>query len=136
MIGAPSDDRGSQILSVERISVSLSGREVLRDVSFDIAAAQFTGLIGANGAGKTTLFRVILGLQPPGGGSVLVAGRPRSRRNPLIGYVPQKFLLDLDTPLRTRDLVGLGLDAHRYGIALPSRVRSGVSRSSRNFCGT
>jgi zinc/manganese transport system ATP-binding protein len=54
---------------------------------------------------------------------VLLAGAPRSRREPLIGYVPQKFQLDPDAPLRTRDLVGLGLDAHRYGIALPSRAR-------------
>jgi zinc/manganese transport system ATP-binding protein len=110
------------ILAVDRISVSLAGRPVLREVTFAIKPGEFTGLIGSNGAGKTTLFRVILGLQPASG-TVLLAGRPRSRRNPLIGYVPQKFALDPDAPLRTRDLVGLGLDAHRYGIALPSRAR-------------
>jgi zinc/manganese transport system ATP-binding protein len=115
-------DHAAPILAVEGVSVSLAGRAVLREVSFAIGAGEFTGLIGSNGAGKTTLFRVILGLQAARG-SVLVAGRPRSRRNPLIGYVPQKFLLDPDTPLRTRDLVALGLDAHRYGIALPSRAR-------------
>jgi zinc/manganese transport system ATP-binding protein len=114
---------GSPILEVEGVGVRLAGRDVLRDVSFAINPGEFTGLIGSNGAGKTTLFRVILGLQPASSGSVLVAGRPRSRRNPLIGYVPQKFLLDPDAPLRTRDLVGLGIDAHRYGVALPSRAR-------------
>ena len=103
-----------------------------REVSFAIAPGEFTGLIGSNGAGKTTLFRVILGLQAPSAGSVLVGGRPRSRRNPLIGYVPQKFLLDPDMPLRTRDLVGLGLDAHGSGIPLPSRARRGaVERDAR-----
>ncbi len=111
------------ILAVERINVSLAGRDVLRDVSFTIEPGEFTGLIGSNGAGKTTLFRVILGLQAIAGGSVLIGGRPRSRRDSLIGYVPQKFLLDPDVPLRARDLVGLGLDAHRFGIALPSRQR-------------
>jgi zinc/manganese transport system ATP-binding protein len=119
----PIDSAGERILAVDRVSVSLAGREVLRDVSFTIEAGQFTGLIGSNGAGKTTLFRVLLGLQATGGGNVLVAGRARSRRNPLIGYVPQKFLLDPDAPLRARDLVGLGIDAHRYGVALPSRAR-------------
>ena len=84
---------------------------------------EFTGLIGSNGSGKTTLLRVILGLQAAARGSVLIGGEPRSRRNSLIGYVPQKFQLDPDVPMRTRDLVGLGLDAHRYGIALPSRAR-------------
>ncbi len=113
----------TELLSVDGVSVRLAGRDVLRDVSFAVRAGEFTGLIGSNGAGKTTLFRVILGLQAAGSGVVRVAGRPRSRRDPLIGYVPQKFLLDPDTPLRTRDLVGLGLDAHRYGIGLPSRAR-------------
>jgi zinc/manganese transport system ATP-binding protein len=120
--GSP-ESAGGRILEVDRVSVSLGGRDVLREVSFAIEPGQFTGLIGSNGAGKTTLFRVILGLQAPRGGSVLVAGQPRSRRNPLIGYVPQKFQLDPDAPLRTRDLVGLGIDAHRYGVALPSRAR-------------
>lgn len=124
MSAQASSGRGEEILSVERVSVSLAGREVLREVSFTIGAGEFTGLIGSNGAGKTTLFRVILGLTAAAGGSVRIAGRPRSRRNPLIGYVPQKFLIDPDAPLRTRDLVGLGLDAHRYGFALPSRART------------
>ncbi|HTA11778.1 MAG TPA: ABC transporter ATP-binding protein [Solirubrobacteraceae bacterium] len=112
-----------EILSVQGVSVRLSGREVLREVGFAIRPGEFTGLIGSNGAGKTTLFRVILGLQAAHAGQVLLDGRPRSRRNPLIGYVPQKFLLDPDMPLRARDLVGLGLDAHRLGIPLPSRRR-------------
>jgi zinc/manganese transport system ATP-binding protein len=116
-------DGAEEMLSVQGITVRLSGREILRDVSFAIRPGEFTGLIGSNGAGKTTLFRVILGLQAPSAGQVLLAGRARSSRNPLIGYVPQKFLLDPDMPLRARDLVGLGLDAHRFGIPLPSRAR-------------
>ena len=122
----PSADLGGEreeILSVQNVHVRLGGRAVLEDVSFQIGAGEFTGLIGSNGAGKTTLFRVILGMEPPGGGRVLMAGRPRSRRNPLIGYVPQKFLLDPDMPLRGRDLVALGIDAHRFGIPRPSRAR-------------
>jgi zinc/manganese transport system ATP-binding protein len=112
-----------EILSVEGVGVRLSGRDVLRDVSFAIRPGEFTGLIGSNGSGKTTLLRTILGLQAANAGRVLIDGRPRSRRNALIGYVPQKFLLDPDMPLRARDLVGLGLDAHRLGIPLPSRAR-------------
>jgi zinc/manganese transport system ATP-binding protein len=112
-----------EILSVEGVGVRLSGRDVLRDVSFAIRPGEFTGLIGSNGSGKTTLLRTILGLQAASAGRVLIDGRPRSRRNSLIGYVPQKFLLDPDMPLRARDLVGLGLDAHRLGIPLPSRAR-------------
>ncbi len=114
-----------EVLAVEGVGVRLDRRQVLSDVGFAIAPGELTGLIGANGAGKTTLFRVILGLQPPSTGTVRVGGEPRSRRRSaaLIGYVPQKFLLDPDMPLRGRDLVGLGLDAHRLGIPRPSRRR-------------
>jgi zinc/manganese transport system ATP-binding protein len=113
----PAESGVPPILTVEGITVSLSGRQILTDVDFRIEAGEFTGLIGSNGAGKTTLLRVILGLESPTAGQILVAGRPRTRRNPLIGYVPQKILLDADMPLRARDLVGLGLDGHRFGLS-------------------
>lgn len=111
------------VLSVQGVAVRLSGRQILDDVSFRVRAGEFTGLIGSNGAGKTTLLRVILGLQAPSAGRVLVGGRPRGRRSRVIGYVPQKFMFDPDAPLRARDLVALGLDGHRLGFALPSRSR-------------
>ena len=113
----------AEILTVEGVSVSLGGRQVLDEVSFAIGAGQFTGLIGPNGAGKTTLLRVILGLQRTTEGNVAVLGRPRSLRAQPIGYVPQKVLLDPDMPMRARDLVALGLDGSRYGLRLPSRQR-------------
>jgi zinc/manganese transport system ATP-binding protein len=113
----------ADVLDVAGVSVSLSGRQILDDVSFCLGAGQFTGLIGPNGAGKTTLLRVILGLQRTSAGTVTVAGQPRSRRNPSIGYVPQKVLLDPDMPMRARDLVALGLDGHRFGVPLRSRAR-------------
>jgi zinc/manganese transport system ATP-binding protein len=111
------------VLSVEGVSVAFGGRTILDDVTFAVAAGSFTGLIGSNGAGKTTLLRVILGLQRPGEGRVLFNGRAGTHRNRSIGYVPQKVLLDPDMPLRARDLIGLGLDGHRFGIPMPSASR-------------
>jgi zinc/manganese transport system ATP-binding protein len=117
---------GAEILAVNGLGVRLGGRQVLDDVTVQVRAGEFTGLIGSNGAGKTTLFRVILGLTSATAGEVLIAGRPRSRRNPLIGYVPQKFSLDPDAPLRARDLVALGVDGHKFGPVRPSRERRAV----------
>jgi zinc/manganese transport system ATP-binding protein len=111
-------------LAVDGITVRLGGRTILDDVGFTLRRGEFTGLIGANGAGKTTLFRVILGLQAPTAGRVTVAGG--ARRAGRVGYVPQKFLLDPDMPLRGRDLVGLGLDGHRLGPSWPSRRRNAL----------
>jgi zinc/manganese transport system ATP-binding protein len=120
---APPTAGSREILQVADVCVRLAGRAILDRVSFQIAPGEFTGLIGSNGAGKTTLFRVILGLQATSTGRVLVGGRQHGRRHRLIGYVPQKFLLDPDVPLRARDLVGLGIDAHRLGVPRPSRTR-------------
>jgi zinc/manganese transport system ATP-binding protein len=111
----------AEILAVDGVSVTLSGREILHDVSFHVNAGEFTGLIGSNGAGKTTLLRVILGLITPVSGTVRVeSGSRRERR---IGYVPQRITLDPDMPLRARDLVGLGLDGQRFGLPWPSSTR-------------
>jgi zinc/manganese transport system ATP-binding protein len=118
------DPQGREILRVDGVSVALSGRPILEGVTFGVGAGDFTGLIGPNGAGKTTLLRVILGLQHPSAGQVLLDGHPRTRRNHSIGYVPQKVLLDPDMPLRARDLVALGLDGHRFGLPLPSKQRN------------
>jgi len=116
-------DLGDEVLAVRGVSVSFSGRAVLSEVSFTLREGEVTGLIGPNGSGKTTLLRVILGLQATAAGSVSIAGGARDRKRPLIGYVPQKFLLDVDLPLRARDVVALGLDGNRLGIPLPSRKR-------------
>jgi zinc/manganese transport system ATP-binding protein len=111
------------VLGVDQVSVALSGRQILDEVSFAVGPGEFTGLIGPNGAGKTTLLRVILGLRRATRGTVTVLGKPRSPRHQAVGYVPQKVLLDPDMPIRARDLVALGADGHRYGIRLPSRAR-------------
>jgi zinc/manganese transport system ATP-binding protein len=116
------DPGGGEILTVDGVSVTLSGRRVLDGVRFAIRPGELTGLIGSNGAGKTTLFRVVLGLQQAEG-RVLIAGRPRTRRSRQVGYVPQKIALDPDMPLRARDVVALGLDGHRLGFPLPSASR-------------
>jgi len=105
------------VLDVEHLSVAFAGRPILEDVSFRVQRGEFTGLIGSNGVGKTTLLRSILGLQRLDAGVILVDGAPLSRRNRSLGYVPQKISLDPDVPIRARDFVALGLDAHRFGFA-------------------
>ena len=83
------------MLSVDKISVSIAGVRVLRDVSFEIAERKTTVLIGRNGAGKTTTLRAIMGLLPLDSGAVRldddeISGSPAYRRAHLgIGYAPE-----------------------------------------------
>ncbi|WP_084074109.1 ABC transporter ATP-binding protein [Demequina sp. NBRC 110052] len=63
----------------------------LDDVSFDVAAGELFGFVGANGAGKTTTMRIILGVLRADAGTVTWDGSPidaatRSR----IGYMPEE----------------------------------------------
>ena len=110
------------VLEVEGVGVTLGGRRILDDVSFQVREGEFTGLIGSNGVGKTTLLRVILGTQRTDAGVVRVAGAASGRTRSL-GYVPQKVVLDPDVPMRARDLVALGLDGHRLGLGRRSRAQ-------------
>ena len=62
-------------LEVRDVTVRLSGRTVLDDVSFTLSEGEFTGLIGANGAGKTTLFDICSGFLAPTAGRVRLGKR-------------------------------------------------------------
>ena len=54
-------------------------------------------------------------------GTISVLGKPARAGNPGVGYIPQQKAIDPSTPMRARDLVGLGIDGHRWGIRLGSR---------------
>ena len=59
----------------------------------------------------------------PSAGEVRVLGRVPRTGNQLVGYLPQFQTFDSMNTLRVRDIVGFGLDGHRWGIGLPSRKR-------------
>ena len=53
------DPAGVAALSIAGISHSYGPRRALVDVSFTVAPASFTALLGLNGAGKSTLFSLV-----------------------------------------------------------------------------
>ena len=75
-------------IELSGVSLLFGGRTVLADVSLAIGKHEFIGVFGPNGAGKTTLMRAVLGLLAPSRGMIR-AGKPPSRGNSGIGYVPQ-----------------------------------------------
>ena len=87
-------------LSVAGISHAYADRRALTDVSFDVAPARFTALLGLNGAGKSTLFALITRLFAVQSGRIGVFGQDISH-NPgdalrALGIVFQPRTLDLE----------------------------------------
>ena len=68
------------LLSVQKISVRLGGRNVLNNLSFQASRGEIIAIAGVNGAGKSTLAKMLCGLQKNSSGTVLWAGKPMSRR--------------------------------------------------------
>lgn len=102
-------------VAFERVTLGYGGRQVLRDVSFSIPQGAFVGLLGANGAGKTTMLRAILGLVRPPSGAISVLGRPPTRGNPTIGYMPQARRALPHPGISGIDFVLAAAGGHRWG---------------------
>ncbi|PBB96647.1 ATP-binding cassette domain-containing protein [Mesorhizobium sp. WSM3862] len=91
---------GAAALDVAGVSHSYGPKRALNDVSFSIAPATFTALLGLNGAGKTTLFSLISHLYDTRQGSIRIFGHDVSRASGealrRVGIVFQARTLDLD----------------------------------------
>lgn len=84
-------------ITFENVKFSyIEGKEVIKNISFEINKGDFIGIIGLSGAGKSTVADILTGLLPADSGRILVDGQeltektfPQFRR--LIGYVPQQI---------------------------------------------
>ena len=110
--GSAGQERSSPIVAVRQAAFAYDAeRPVLKDVSFEVQAGDFVGVVGPNGSGKSTLLDLIDGVLAPGSGAVLVNGRPTReyRRRDIareVALVPQHFALEFD--LTVRDVVEMG----------------------------
>ena len=107
-------------LAVQLEDVSFAygnGGLVLHDVDLAVDRGEFVGIAGPNGGGKTTLLRLVLGLEQPTAGRVVVSARRK-------GYLPQRAQTPIDAPLTVRELVATGRVAR-------SRLLGPASRSDR-----
>ena len=62
-------------ISLDKVSKSLNGREILKSIGFSVNRGDIFGYLGPNGAGKTTTIRIILGLFQPTAGKVHIMGK-------------------------------------------------------------
>jgi osmoprotectant transport system ATP-binding protein len=83
------------VLRFSNVSYQIGDREILRDVTFEVAEGRTLVLLGRSGSGKTTALKMVNALLTPSGGEVLVDGRATTAWNPIelrrsIGYVIQE----------------------------------------------
>jgi zinc transport system ATP-binding protein len=100
------------VISVKNVSVRYQAAEVVSDVSFDVAAGDYWGVVGPNGSGKTTLIRALFGLIPCTHGTISLFGRNLSEFHEWhrIGYLPQKMVsFNPYFPATVREIVAMGL---------------------------
>jgi lipopolysaccharide export system ATP-binding protein len=83
-------------LSVASLRRRFKSRQVVKDVSLEVASGEVVGLLGPNGAGKTTCFYMIVGLIGADAGTIQLDGHditrmPMHRRARMgLAYLPQE----------------------------------------------
>ena len=76
-----------ELIEVKKLSKSIHGKEILKDISFEISQGDCVALIGPNGAGKTTLLRCLLGKEACDTGHIRFDGAAT------VGYAEQQARL-------------------------------------------
>jgi ATP-binding cassette ChvD family protein len=63
---------GNQVIEFHDVSMGYGDRLLFEHLDFVLPPAGIVGVIGPNGAGKTTLFRLIMGLEKPLSGEIVI----------------------------------------------------------------
>ena len=89
------------MIELKNVSFFYRDTTILEEISLSLRAGGFYIIMGPNGGGKTTLLKLIMGLERPTKGSVVV-------RSTSIGYVPQHLSFDPLFPLTVLECVLMG----------------------------
>lgn len=84
------------VITTDNLVKIYNTRHVVDGVSISVEQGSVVGLLGPNGAGKTTTFYMIVGIEKPDAGTVMLNGKDISampmyqRARAGIGYLPQE----------------------------------------------
>jgi len=106
-------------IEVRDVTVTLSHKEIVKDVSLKVREKAFVGLLGPNGSGKTTLLKSIYRVLKPASGVILMNGedmktmtyRESARR---MGVVSQFNNLSFD--FTAMEMVLMGRSPHKRAL--------------------
>ncbi len=89
------------LITLNNISLSHNGKNILDDVSFKLHPGEFITLIGPNGAGKSSLIKILLGIIKQDTGEIIHSGDLK------LGYTPQSFTANPYIPISVIDFLTL-----------------------------
>jgi NitT/TauT family transport system ATP-binding protein len=112
-------------ITVKRLRKEYATQVVLENVNLHIGDHEFVTIVGASGCGKTTFLRMLLGVESPTRGELLIDGCPLAREpGPDRGIVFQRY--SLFPHLTVLDNLLLGLDLR--GSPVLGRLRGAPRR--------
>ena len=93
---ASSPKRETTKIEVRGLRKCFNGNVVLHDLDFDVYDGEFLSILGPSGCGKTTTLRILIGLETPDAGSVMLDGEDITNLSPAqrhMGIVFQNYAL-------------------------------------------
>lgn len=111
------------LLAVKNLCVSIEGKFIVENLSFELGPSETLSILGPNGAGKTVLLKALLDLVPYSGE---ISWDPEVR----VGYVPQKIDADRHLPLTYRDLFSSKCRIAKVGIGQIDEISQSVGLSN------
>lgn len=96
----------NMLVTLDGVSHSYGGPNVLEHVHLSVEAGSFLGVIGPSGSGKTTLLRLVLGSLTPTDGTVTRMADLR------LAYVPQVETVNWNFPITVGEVVAMAGDSN------------------------
>lgn len=88
------------MLSINSISISKGGNEILKDITLYMGPNEKIGLVGVNGAGKSTLLKILAGKEEPDLGSISFNGK--------MSYLSQEIHKEIVKDISNKENITIG----------------------------
>ena len=117
---------GDKVIDLENITKSFGNRVLFENLSLSIPKNAIVGVIGPNGVGKSTLFKMIMGVEKPDSGEIIIGDTVQT------SYVDQGHQELQDAQKTVYEVVSQGNDLITIGKA---SVNARAYLSKFNFAG-
>jgi len=134
---SPGGIGGRPLVELNGVSKSFGSNDVLKQVSFSVAAGERVALVGENGAGKSTMAKILSGAESYDSGEYLVDGEvvkfgsPREAMGSGVAIIPQELAYVPDMTIGENLL--LGHWPTRLGVTSRRATREAASRALEPF---